>query len=157
VDPESPEVVRSLAVVQVDAGQYEDAIRNAQWVLDRYPTYPYTAVRIGRAHALSGRLDEALRVFEEDRSGLGYLGYVHARAGRRDEADALAAKAVSPMMQFLIYGGLGDKERAFEALDRVHAENPWRAATWMMRPEVAVLRDDPRFAAMRRRLRIPNN
>ena len=59
-------------------------------------------------------------------------------------------------MQLLIYGSLGDKERAFEALLRTVEKNPWRAATWMHRPEVATLRDDPRFADFRRRLKIPN-
>jgi hypothetical protein len=56
----------------------------------------------------------------------------------------------------LIYCGLGDKERAFDALGRIVATNPWRAATWMMRPEVKFLRDDPRFEEIRRlQLRIP--
>jgi hypothetical protein len=50
------------------------------------------------------------------------------------------------------YGDLGDKERAFEALERAVAANPWWAATWMLRPEVALLRDDPRFTAIRKQL-----
>jgi tetratricopeptide (TPR) repeat protein len=156
VDPSSLAVRRSLAHVQVDAGEYEEAIRNAQWVLQRDPAYPFTAIRLGRALALLGWLDEALRVFEEDRSGPAYVGYVYAVTGRRAEAEALAtALAHNPAQQLLIYGGLGDKERAFEALERLVGRNPWRAATWMHRPEVAIIRDDPRFGEIRRRLRMP--
>ena len=55
----------------------------------------------------------------------------------------------------LIYAGLGDKDRAFQALERMAAVNWWRAATWMMRPEMAVLRGDPRVADLRERLGVP--
>jgi adenylate cyclase len=157
-DPFSLEVRRALAVVQVDAGQYGEAIENLTWVLERDPTYAYAANRLGRAYALSGRYDDALRVFAADRagSGPGYAGYVYAVTGRREEAEAIAAHpANNPGWQLLIYGGLRDKDRAFEALDRLVARNPWRAATWMLRPEVAVIRDDPRFNEIRRRLKIP--
>ena len=49
-----------------------------------------------------------------------YLGYAYGRAGRREEAEKLAA-AVTPnaFSQALIYAGLGDKDRTLEALDRV--------------------------------------
>jgi hypothetical protein len=85
-----------------------------------------------------------------------YLGYLYAVTGRRDEAEALVAEhPKAPIRQMLIYAGLGDKERAFEALERLVGRNPWRAATWMHRPEVAIIRDDPRFGEIRRRLRMP--
>ncbi len=85
------------------------------------------------------------------------MGHVYAMTGRRAEAEVLAANEDSrPAIQFFIYGSLGDKDRAFEALKRTFDRNPWRAATWMMRPEVAILRDDPRFGEIRRQLRIPN-
>ena len=129
-------------------------------MLHRDPGFPFTANRLGRALALSGRPDEALRIFEEDGvRGLGYVGYVYAVTGRRAEAEAIAANLDnsrnSAGQQLLIYGGLSDKERAFEALERLVGRNPWRAATWMNRPEVAILRDDPRFGEIRRRLRMP--
>jgi len=161
-EPASLDVRRTLASIQVEVGLYEEAIQNAKWVLARDPSYPFAANRVGRALALSGRMDEALRVFEEDDSvGPGYVGYVYARTGRRDEAEAIARDAAripggfAAATQLLIYGGLDDKDRAFEALDRLVERNAWRAATWMLRPEVAVIRDDPRFDAIRRRLKIP--
>jgi hypothetical protein len=81
---------------------------------------------------------------------------VYAVSGLRAEAEELAATAI-PAHQLLIYGGLGDKDKAFEALESLFERNPWRAATWMLRPEVAIIRNDPRFAEFRKnRLRIPN-
>ena len=70
--------------------------------------------------------------------------------------EALAA-GFGPARQFYIYAGLGDKDRAFEALDRAVTINPrsWRVATWMIRPEMKILRGDPRFQAIRKRLGLP--
>jgi len=84
------------------------------------------------------------------------MGYLLAVSGRRDEAEAMAVKYLdSPGRLMLIYGGLGDKDRAFAALERAAEINWWRAATWLHRPEMAILRDDPRLPALRRTLGLP--
>ena len=56
----------------------------------------------------------------------------------------------------LIYAGLGDKDRSFEGLTQTAEINWWRAATWMHRPEMVLLRDDPRMPALRKRLGLPS-
>jgi hypothetical protein len=59
-----------------------------------------------------------------------------------------------PQRQAEIYGLLGDKDRALEALERLAALNPIRAATYLNNPEIG-LRGDPRAAAFRRKLGFP--
>ena len=50
---------------------------------------------------------------------IAYLGNAYARAGRREEAEKLAAAVSSnPFQQALIFAGLGDKDRTLEALDQ---------------------------------------
>ena len=155
IDPQSLGVRLTLAQAQVNAGRYAEAIESARWVLDRDPTYPYAANYIGQALVLSGRPEEALRVYEEIGNVLG-AGYVYGVLGRREDAEAVAvANPDNPGLQMFVYCGLGDKERAFEALERLVVSNPWRAAIWMLRGEAAILRDDPRFGAIRRRLGLP--
>ena len=61
----------------------------------------------------------------------------------------------SPSRTMLIHAGLGDKDRAFEGLAQTADINWWRAATWMHRPEMALLRDDPRMPALRKKLGLP--
>jgi tetratricopeptide (TPR) repeat protein len=157
VAPLSLDVRRNLAHMQVEAGLYNEAIDNARWVLQQEPGFPLVDISLGRALVLSGRPDEALPIFSGNPQLWGYLGYLYAVTGRRDEAEALAARRPEvPTYQMLIYGGLGDKERAFEALDRVVTINPWRAAAFMKRPEMKILRGDPRFEAIRRRLGLPH-
>jgi serine/threonine protein kinase/tetratricopeptide (TPR) repeat protein len=158
VDPLALDVRRTLALVQMDAERYDDSIENSKWVLARDPTYPYARARLGEALMLSGRANEALGIFENSENEFfpGFLAYLYAVTGRRAEAEALAAKhPEAPSTRMFIYAGLGDKDRTFEALERMAAVNWFRAASWMIRPEMAVLRGDPRVADLRRRLRVP--
>jgi tetratricopeptide (TPR) repeat protein len=158
VAPTSLDVRRALAHAQVDAGLYDEAIVNAEWVLLRDPDFPSAKISLGRALVLSRRPDLALPIFSRDPDLWMYLGYLYAVTGRRDEAEALVAEhPKAPIRQMLIYAGLGDKERAFEALNRAVTMklNPWRAAAWMNRPELAILRGDPRFQVIRQRLGLP--
>jgi tetratricopeptide (TPR) repeat protein len=152
-NPLSLDVHRIKALVQVEAERYADAIETSRWVLARDREFPFVNLWMGRALALSGQAEQALRHYGQQPGTEAYRGYAHAVLGHREEAERLAAAlAAEPHRQMLIYGGLGDKERAFEALERVVAQNPWRAATWMIRPEVAIVRNDPRYRVIRHRL-----
>jgi serine/threonine-protein kinase len=155
VAPLSLDVRRSLALTQIEAGLYNEAIKSAEWVLDQDPDFPFIDAHLGRALILSGRPDEALPIFSSKPEHQVFLGYLYAVTGRIAEAEALAA-GFPPARQFWIYGGLGDTERAFKALDRAVTTNPWRVAVWMNRPEMKILRGDPRFQAIRRRLGMPD-
>jgi TolB-like protein len=156
-DPLSLDVRRTQAHVFVEAGRHEDAIENCRWIRQHDPAFPFVDVWLGRALYLSGRFDEAREALE--RAGpqfWGYFGYLLAVSGRRDEAQALAAKYPdAPSRTMLIYAGLGDKERAYEGLLRTAEINWWRAATWLHRPELALLRGDPRMPALKKMLRLP--
>jgi tetratricopeptide (TPR) repeat protein len=157
VDPLSLDVRRTQAHVFVEAGRYDDAIENCRWIRQHDPAFPFVDVWLGRALYFSGRFEEAREVLE--RAGpqyFGYLGYLLAISGRREEAEALAARnANAPSRTMLIYAGLGDRNRAFEGLVRTAEINWWRAATWLHRPEMAILRDDPRMPALRKQLGLP--
>ena len=48
-----------------------------------------------------------------------------------------------------IYAALGEKDRALDALDQAADIVPQRVAPLTMYPEMALLRDDPRFAGVR--------
>ncbi len=158
VDPLSLDVRRVLTQVQVNAGLYAEAVENGRWVVARQPKFPYAEVFLARALLFAGNPDEALALFENSDSegNWGYIGYLYAVTGRRAEAEALAAKHPSAeARRMLIYAGLGDKDRAFQALERTVEINWWRAATWMVRPEMAVLHGDARVAELRTRLGLP--
>jgi TolB-like protein/Tfp pilus assembly protein PilF len=151
-DPASLDVRRVLAHFQVNAGLYEDAIATSRWVLARDPTFPWVDLWLGRALTLSGRPGEAVPIYAAQPSYWAYLGYAYAVMGRRDDAEALAASHDDPRGLMLIYSGLGETERAIQALQQLAAVNPWRAASWLHRPEMAPIRSDPRVAPIIRQL-----
>jgi TolB-like protein/DNA-binding winged helix-turn-helix (wHTH) protein len=154
VDPLSLEVRRILAHVQINAGLYDRAIENCDRVLAADPSFPLVEAWRVRALMHKGRLSEAIRWMEAQGEGAqGYLGYAYAVNGRRVEAAALAARNQDfPQRQAMIYAGLGDADRAFDALERLAAVNPRRAGTYLTRPELASIQRDPRMAALRRKL-----
>jgi tetratricopeptide (TPR) repeat protein len=155
-DPISLDVRRVMALVQVDSGRYDEAIESSRWVLERRADFPFAATWLARALVLSGRPEESLAVIDQHKLGPGYRGYVYAVLGRRDEAEAIASDPkAAPMTRLLVYGGLGDTDRALAAMEQLATMNPWRAATWMTRPEVAILRAHPRYIAIRNRLGLP--
>ncbi len=85
-----------------------------------------------------------------------YPGYAYARAGRRDEAEKFAANAApNAMTQALTFAGLGDKDRTLEALDRLAALGAVRVGRALHSPEFALLRGDPRAAALRKKVGLP--
>jgi hypothetical protein len=76
-----------------------------------------------------------------DSGNTGWLAHAYVRAGRRDDAEKLAAVHHGfPHREALIYAALGDKDRTFEALERVLASEPRRLAT---SPELALLGGRP--------------
>ena len=158
VDPLSLDVRRTQAHVFIEAGLYKDAIENCRWIKQHDPAFPFVDVWLGRALYFSGQFDEAREALE--RAGpqfLGYVGYLLAVSGHRDEAARWPRNNPdSPSRTMLIFAGLGDKDRAYEALVRTADINWWRAATWLHRPEMALLRNHPRMPALRKKLGLPD-
>jgi tetratricopeptide (TPR) repeat protein len=155
-DPLSLDLRRNLVYVQLSAGLYQEARDNARRVLDVGPNPPFVDYYLGLALLFNGERAAALEQLEKFSVGRpGVRGYIHAITGRRAEAEAIAAQfAHLPQRQAEIYGLLGDKDRALEALERLAAVNAGRAAAYLNNPEIG-LRGDPRVHAFRRKLRIP--
>lgn len=93
-------------------GRYEEAASHC-------PRATAATECLGRARLGQERIDEAIQILRTGGNPR-YLGYAYGQAGRREEAEELAA-AVAPnaFSQALIFAGLGDKDRTLEALDRV--------------------------------------
>jgi tetratricopeptide (TPR) repeat protein len=126
---------------------------------------------LGCTYIQQGRLREAIEEFqliykldEEAYLALGFMGYAHALANERDEAETLLnvlqeisqRKYVSPYSILVIHLGLGPEERVFELLEQLYEEgNDW--LVWLrVSPELKSVRNDPRFKTMLMRLGFPH-
>jgi adenylate cyclase len=156
-DPLSSEAHLWQSVLLISAGRYDEAAGHCE----KLP--PDESWFLGRARLWQGRTGEAIQILEAAiNRGVrqadvvwGYLGYAYARAGRREDAEKLASGAQNPFDQAMIFAGLGDKDRTFEALDRAAAVGPARMGWRLTYPEYALLRGDPRLKALRKKVGLP--
>src|SRR5262245_52243405 len=151
-DPLSSFIQQRLGIVLLSAGKYDEAA----------PHCAGSAECLGRARLGQGRVDEAIQILNtwatsnENLVRPRYLGYAYGRAGRRADAEKIAASvAPNAFSQAIVYAGLGDKDRTFEALDRVTGLGAVRIGRALNEPEFALLRGDPRVNALRKKVALP--
>lgn len=157
-DPLSLSLQRELASLQFITGRYEEAIDILEHILAVDPHFSTAERSLARALTFAGRPLEALRVLESRKAEPGvqhWMARAYVLAGRRAEAERLTATHVHPFRLAVIYAALGDKNRAFEALDRAVVMVPQRVGLLLRDPEMAALRGDPRFDAVRKKLSLP--
>jgi tetratricopeptide (TPR) repeat protein len=154
-------VHQHLARVLTSAGRYDEA---AGQCLKLPENGLGRSECLGRALLGQGRISEAIQLLTSavDRGVpaghpiRGYLGYAYGRAGRREEAEKLAAAvAANPFQQALTFAGLGDKDRTLGALERMAAFGPVRLGRDLTYPELSLVRGDPRVKALRRKVGLP--
>ena len=154
-DPLSPEVQSALGFLLIAAGRFNEADEHCQKMSaqDELKRVCLARVRLGQ-----GKFSQAIQLLvEEDNNPArrGFLGYAYARAGRREEAEKMAAVSGYANEKALIFAGLADKERTFEALDGMSFLGPQRIGIYLNLPELAFLRGDPRLKAFRKRVGLP--
>jgi eukaryotic-like serine/threonine-protein kinase len=157
-DPLSLRVQRESAHLQVLYGRYDEAIGTLERIRAIDPQFPWINNYLGRALTFAGRPGDALRIWEPDKEVPGvqfWMARAYVMVGRRAEVVRMAATHDHPLRLAFIHAALGDRDRALEALDRAADVTPSRAALALTTPELAALRDDPRFAAVRRKLKLP--
>jgi hypothetical protein len=162
-DPLSRDARTHLAYALISAGRFDDASAECKNPC-RGPS-----VSQERINLLQGRINETIpileaRVHERLRTNpqlarrdifVEQLGYAYALAGRRDDAEKITAWAPLLIEQATIFVALGDKDRAFEALDRAIPMGPVRIGRDLTLPELAPLRGDPRLKGLRQKLGLP--
>ena len=144
------------------ARDYDGAIEQCQRALELNDAWAPTYTVLGVAYAQKGMDDAALKAASKAvelggrqiSSFQANLAYVHARAGRRAEAERLLERAkADPWEGFNIaraYVALGEPDSAFAWLDRSSWQWPHRAVR--ADPALDPLRSDPRFTRLSERV-----
>jgi tetratricopeptide (TPR) repeat protein len=158
-DPLSLEVRRQLAMTEIIAGRYDDAIANLRYVIGVDPDYPFANLQFARALTFSGRAAEAVAFAESQPTQpewRRWLSHAYVLSGRRAEALRIAAahRIEHPYRQAIVYAALGDKERTLDALERAADVLPHRTALLLVYPEMHFLHGDVRLAAIRQKLNL---
>lgn len=159
-DPLAPRLRYILANALMAARQYDEA---AVYCLSLPADFKGKSEWLGRVRLGQGRIQEAIQIFENEINWAddyhsefrGFLGYAYGRAGRRDEAEKIAAEAAQPFIQALTFAGIGDEERTLQALDRMAVLGPVRLGRTLTYPEFDLLRGDPRLKVLRKKVGLP--
>ena len=151
--------------------QYDLAIEQWRKALDIDPNFWFAHQDLGGVYAHQHKYREALEEFEKaaalsGNSGYatGYLGYGYAVAGRRGDAEKkieqlkkLSQQTYVPAFSIaVIYTGLGEKDRAFEWLDKAYEQREgWLGWYFLFDPEFDNLRSDRRYSNLLGRIGLP--
>ncbi len=152
-----------LANTLLFSRDYDALIDESLRILELEPENSRAYYVLAAAYTLNGQHQEGLaatrRSIElnpENLFGQPLLAWVSARAGQRDEAlKALEqVEEQGPMLKeiAIVYGELGDLDRAFEYLDQAFAEDPGNLVYLRADPTADSLKNDPRFAELMRKL-----
>ena len=170
LDPSSQSVQDDLAWVLYCNRRWLEAIQASKAAVAMAPDSFAAHHQLGKAYLEAGEYEKAKAEFETTlrmhayKRGLADIGQVLAVmgnvAGARailanlDEADRTGHTYESAYMHAVLYASLRDKDAAFRTLDNACDQKLSRAIWVKVDPDLDPLRQDPRFDALLRRIRL---
>jgi TolB-like protein/DNA-binding winged helix-turn-helix (wHTH) protein/Tfp pilus assembly protein PilF len=172
LDPLSPEIRWDRWMLLYMVGQYDGAAEQCRKIQELNPNNANGHMYCGDVEVQKGNLAEAIRELQEAVSlsegrlprPVAHLAYAYALAGRRSDAQNLLAKLLTmsnpvgylpPVLVARVYAGLGQKQDAFEWLEKAYQAHGMDLLELKYDPRFASLRSDPRFADLVRRIGLP--
>jgi eukaryotic-like serine/threonine-protein kinase len=152
------------------ARRQDQAIEQCLRTLDLDPNFVSARVCLGQSYVQKGMYKEAIaelqkaRLLAENPIVTSVLGYAYAASGQREEArkalddsNGLSKwrRYTSSYDRAIVYAGLGDRDKAFELLQRAYEDRDSYMIWLKVEPILDKLRSDPRFADLERRVGIP--
>ena len=160
-----------LAHAYFVARQYDKAIELFRKTLEKDPDKPQPHAILGETYLAKEMYAEGVAEIQKavsldnaperwDRHPL--LAYAYAMTGTRDAAQRILNEQkmlekqgyISPYNFAIIYTGLGDKDRAFEWLEKGYEQRIPLIYRLKSRPMFDPLRSDPRYAALLRKMNL---
>jgi DNA-binding winged helix-turn-helix (wHTH) protein/TolB-like protein/Flp pilus assembly protein TadD len=165
-DPKNFAVIATVGYTFFIARRYDEAIERYREAVELERNYSWGYVFLAEAYGQKGMYDEALAEVNKALSLAGYtraiatLGYIYALAGRGDEARKVLGqleelskrKYVPAFFIATIHIGLGNKDQAFEWLEKAYQERNPNLVNLKVHPIFDPIRSDPRFANLLRKV-----
>ena len=166
----SPSDLNMTAALNFYTGrEYDRAIRQLEKVIEMDGNFPAAHSVLGCVYVQKQMYEKALAQFEkviELLKGAAPVASVKvimaqafARWGKKSEALKLLAEVAGvPTSAYSVagvYGALGDKDRAFEMLNKAYDERDLQLVSLKVDPSLDDLRDDLRFTDLVRRVGLP--
>jgi TolB-like protein/Flp pilus assembly protein TadD len=166
LDPLSLIINADLGYDYIYARQYDKAIEQLRKTIDMDQTFYYAHWQLGVAYELKGSFPQAIAAYQkanqlsDNPALLALLGHAYAGSGQRDEAlkklnqlkETGKQRYVSPYSWAIIYSGLGDKDQAFNSLEKGYQDRIAKMAFLKIEPLFDNLHSDKRFADLVHRI-----
>ena len=176
LDPLRINLVNYEAEIFFRARRYDDALAIYESGNPEAVNETFALINRARVAAAKNRYPEAIAFLQkslgkdETTKGLVHLGRLYALTDEREQALAVLErlkeldrlkkepdKYVSPAELSILYDALKMREPAFESLERAFTERDFLLPLVNVEPEYDVLRDDPRFSNLLRRINLENS
>ena len=169
LDPLSLIINVNLGVLLYLKREYDKAIQQHLNTLELDQNFAQGRLRLGECYRQKGLLKEAIAEFQKARTlfgnspyGLGELGNVYALAGKKDEAIDVLTNLEELLKQgysvnydiAYIHFGLGDRDKAFEYLERAYEQKEYGMESLKVDPSLDNLRSDPRYKSLIKRMNL---
>ncbi len=166
LDPLSLIINADLGTAYLYAGQFEKAVAQYKKTIELDENFYYAHAYLGRTYMMMGDYDKAIKEYEKAQSlnndprVLMLFACNYSRMGNRAEAlkkietleKISEEKYVSPYYFALAYTSLGDKDKAFEWLEKAFAVREGRMTLMKADPLLNDLHSDPRFKDLLKRV-----
>jgi TolB-like protein/Flp pilus assembly protein TadD len=170
LDPLSSVISVNVSRVYQLQNNHTASIENSLKLIELDPNFAPAYQYLGLSYLKQERSAEAIAMLKKavELSGessitLGDLGYVYAATGKRTEAlaiikrleDKYARKEAIGQYIAPVYAGLGDKDKAFEWLEKDFQARDGKLPEIRWQLQFESLRDDPRFKDLLKRMNLP--
>jgi len=167
IDPTSPQLKWAQGTLLYLARYYDRAAEEYGKVLEMDPDHVLANFYSGLVLLENARFDEALGLIQRAAAVAGSvpfflqgIGYVHASAGRGQEANEMLARLtdisskayVSPFFTALIHMKLGEIDKGFDWLEKAFKDGDHWLEYIRVFPGFDAVRADPRYTALLSRL-----
>ena len=167
LDPLSVVIQWTLGYIYYYARDYEKALKACWRALELDPAFARVYIDIGLCYIQQSKnlegiyeIQRGMSLLDPSASLLATLGYAYGILGQKEEAQKILADLVedskrqyiSPYSFALVHIGLGDKERAFDELEKAFERREDALVSLKVNPRFDSLRNDPRFHTLLQRI-----
>ncbi len=161
----SVNISRMYQIQNNDRASIDTSLRLIELDPNFGPAHQYLALsylRQGRNAEAVAESEKAVELAKGSGITVGDLGYVYALSGKRSDAVALikeldekyTRKEANGQYLAIVYVGLGDKDKAFEWLEKDFQTRNGKLPEIVWQIQFDSLRDDPRYRDLLRRMNL---
>jgi adenylate cyclase len=169
LDPLSLINNRQLGSGLLMARRYDQAIEQVRKTLELDPNFVPAHGTLGDAYLFKSMYKEGIAEFQKalaispnNTAALSQLGCAYALAGRKADSQKVLDQLTKASKQTYVpayqmaysYVALGEKDKAFEWLEKAYEDRSLGASPFKLNPIFDPLRSDPRFADLLRRMNL---